>query len=277
MRVPKIDGREIPWKSGGGWGGGSVIEISATERIVQRPGVIYNDDYRAEVGFEQGPWRRTYSEAKRDLMRMRKRTGASARTPSGRRFGPQPPEPRRPTTKSGHEAAAGFAIAVYDEDLVQENARDRYGPQGSDLHTVLSRWEAIESGLVDRQGTITPKGWDLLNRDVGKIERNSLSWLSRKFKGVRDEGHGSFDELIGTVWFNPQNPEQAYLIDLAAEAGQGERIDMSDASYGDLADSVFDGVSDFGGSVLGGAITFFNVEPESWAEIEATLERQERR
>ena len=172
------------------------------------------------------------------------------------------------------EAAAGFAIGTYGEDIVEDNAKEHFGPRGLD-----DRFEAIERGLVDRQGVITRKGWDQLNRDIGKIERNSLSWLRRKFQNVRDEGHDSYGDLVGTLWFDPRDPAQAYLIDLAAEAGdygRAERIDMVDLSYGDLAEVAFDGVSDFGASVLGGAINFFNVEPDSWEEIEATLERGQR-
>jgi hypothetical protein len=58
---------------------------------------------------------------------------------------------------------------------------------------------------------------------------------------------------------------------------------MSDASFGDLADTAFDGVSDLGGNVLGGQIVFYGVKPEDWAVIEATndaeyqRERQQRR
>jgi hypothetical protein len=134
----------------------------------------------------------------------------------------------------------------------------------------------MRDGLIDGDGGITRKGWDLLNADSLKLERNSLAWLRRKFQGVRDEGHDSYDDLVGSLWFDPQAPEQAYLIDLASSEGRGERADMSDASYSDLPYVAFDGVSDFGSSVLGGAINFFNVEPESaWEEIEATLEREE--
>jgi len=130
--------------------------------------------------------------------------------------------------------------------------------------------------MVDREGEITPKGWDQLNDDVDRLENNSLAWLRRKFKGVRDEGHGQYDDLIGTLWFDPTNLEQANLIDLAADTGANERIDMVDSSYGDLADTAFDGVSWFGSFVLGGHVTFFDVKPEDMEIVQETMDRWRR-
>lgn len=194
---------------------------------------------------------------------------------------PQPriearPQPRvaarRPTRAAPPpakiEASAGFAIHIDDQGVIEDNARERFGADYGDPE---ARAEALRDGLVDAEGEITQKGWDLLNADVSKLERNALSWLRQKFQHVRDEGHGSTDELIGAVWFDPYNEEHAYLIELASQKGRNERIDMVDASYGDLANTAFNGVSDFGASVLGGAIYFFNVEPESaWEIIEET-------
>jgi len=203
----------------------------------------------------------------------RRRPGPHHAPPRARRTAPARRGAARAPAR--HEATAGFAIGTYSEDIIEANAEEHFGPRALD-----DRWEAIERGLVDRQGVITRNGWDRLNQDARKIERNSLAWLRQKFQNVRDEGHDSYGDLVGTLWFDPRDPAQAYLIDLAAEAGdhgRSERIDMVDRSYGDLADVAFDGVSDFGASVLGGAINFFNVEPaDSWEEIEATLEREER-
>jgi len=173
------------------------------------------------------------------------------------------------------EADAGFAIGVYEQGIIESNADDRFGRSGDPEDR---KW-AEEEGLFNsdsgtREGTITEKGWDLLNDDVAKIEKNAMVWMKRKFLDARDEGHS--DDLVGTFWFDPKNPDHAQLVDLAADTGRQERIDMVDLSYGDLAHTAFDGVSDFGGMVLGGGITFFDVKPEDMEVIEQTLEVQRR-
>src|SRR5208337_1110115 len=82
------------------------------------------------------------------------------------------------------------------------------------------------------------------------------------------------DDLVGTFWFDPRNPDQAWLIQLATN---NERVDMVDTSYGDLGDTAFNGVSRFGGLILGGGITFFDVKPEDMEVVEQTLEHERRR
>lgn len=183
--------------------------------------------------------------------------------------------PSRRTARSAprrNEPSAGFAIGVYDQRLIEDNALERFGQRWGDP---ADRDRAMSDGLVDAQGEITEKGWSLLGDDIDKLEHNSLAWLRSKFSHVRDEGHASNDDLVGSLQFDPRNLEQAAAIDLASPSpGESERIDMADASYGDLADTAFDGVSDFGGSLLGGSITFYDVTPpESWETIEETLDR----
>jgi hypothetical protein len=193
---------------------------------------------------------------------------------------PQPrtaarPQPRvaarRPTRAAPPpakiEASAGFEIHIDDQGVIEDNARERFGADYGDPE---ARAEALRAGLVDDAGEITRTGWDLLNEDIRKIEGNALSWLRRKFQHARDDGHGSGGDLVGSVWFDPYNEEHAYLIELASQKGRSERIDMVDASYGDLANTAFNGVSGFGANVLGGAIYFFDVQPEEvWEIIEA--------
>jgi len=105
-----------------------------------------------------------------------------------------------------------------------------------------------------------------------RLERNALAWMRATFNSVRDDGHDGHDYLVGSFWFDPTDPNQAYLVDLASPGN--ERIDMNDASYGDLANTVFNEVSSFGASVLGGQINFFDVKPEDMEIIEETLERR---
>jgi hypothetical protein len=167
------------------------------------------------------------------------------------------------------EAEAGFAIGTYAQDHIEENARERADSRYGDRE-----WtdDMVRLGLMEPDGTITERGWEQLNGDISKIERNSLAWMRRTFKHVRDDGHDSHDDLVGNFWFDPTNYDQAWLVDLAsASPGRSERIDMNDASYGDLANTVMEGVSALGGSVLGGQITFFDVQPEDWETIEETL------
>jgi hypothetical protein len=178
---------------------------------------------------------------------------------------------RRVARSSGREANAGFAVGVYDQRLVEENAHERFNEDPE------FKKKAIKEGLLEiRSGDITQAGWQQLNADIRQIESNALTWLHKKFVNARNEGHDDTD-LVGTFWFDPTDPDQAYLVDLAADSGRQERIDMQDASFGDLSDTVWEGVSDFGASVLGGGITFFDVEPEDMEVVEQTLERERKR
>jgi hypothetical protein len=176
------------------------------------------------------------------------------------------------------EADAGFAIGVYDQGMIESNADVQFG-LGRHVDPRDRAW-AEEEGLFNndsgtKEGTITAKGWDLLNDDIAKIEKNAMAWMKRKFLDARDEGHGGHggEELIGTFWFDPRNADQAQLVDLAADTGRQERIDFVDTSFGDFGDTAFDGVSKFGGLILGGGITFFDVKPEDMEVVEDTLWR----
>jgi hypothetical protein len=167
------------------------------------------------------------------------------------------------------EAEAGFAISTYDQGLIEDNLHDRI------LEDPDFRKRAAHAGLIDSKGALTFAGADLLSNDAYKLERNAVAWLTYKFRHIRVDGHDNHGDLIGSVWFDPTNQEHAYLIEIASGSpGRSERIDMADASYGDLAHTAFDGVHDFGASILGGAITFFDVKPEDWETIERTLERR---
>jgi hypothetical protein len=174
------------------------------------------------------------------------------------------PAPRK------HEAEAGFAIGIHDEGVIEDNTREL-------MSSPEWRGEMVHDGFVTKDGEITRKGWDQLNADIVKVERNSLSWLRRTFNHVRDDGHSSHDELVGSFWFDPTDYNHAWLVELASPSpGRSERIDMVDSSYGDLASYALNGISRFGESVLGGQITFFDVQPEDWETIENTVERGSR-
>lgn len=168
------------------------------------------------------------------------------------------------------EATAGFSVHTDHEDVIKDNARDRFGPDYGDA---AERAKRMKAGLVDAQGKITDRGWEQLNKDVSTLERNALAWLRKTFGRVSDQGHSDGD-LIGGLSFDPRSPAQAYNIVM----GKGERVDFSDASYGDFARSgAWDGVSIFGQDVLGGHITFFDIQPPEAFEIaEETADRRKR-
>ena len=175
--------------------------------------------------------------------------------------------PRRQTN-------AGFGISFNDQRTIEDWARDHVEDDADD------RREWTVTGLVTPDGDITQKGWDKLGDDMGRVETNSLAWMNKTFISASDQGHGGYDgnELVGTVEFDPDNPDHAWLIDLASPSpGRNERIDMVDTSFGDLGKTAFDGISNFGASILGGQIMFYDVKPEDAEAIEATLDRERQR
>ena len=199
-------------------------------------------------------------------------TGKPANPPAQESRRPVARALRRQVRDAKREADAGFAVDVYPQELVEENAHDRFNEDPE------FRKKATKAGLLEiRSGDITLAGWAKLNADIRQIEGNALAWLHEKFTNVRDEGHGTHGDLIGTFWFDPTDPEQAHLVELAADTGRQERVDMVDASYGDLAKTAFDGVSDFGASVLGGGVTFFDVKPEDMEAVEETIASSRKR
>jgi len=172
--------------------------------------------------------------------------GVRVTPPSGNRAASR----KRTTPRA--ERTAYFAISTYTQDVVEANAEDTFGPRGEPD----GRRTAMADGLVDEAGAITPQGWEVLNQDVMKLERNSLAWLRKKFVFARDDGHDSRgDLLVGTVWYDAGSRAQRELIDL----GESERVDMNDPTYGDLSRTVWDDPADvswFGELVLGGGINF---------------------
>lgn len=159
------------------------------------------------------------------------------------------------------EASAGFAIHTDHEDVIKDNAREHFGP---DYGEAADRAKTMKAGLVDATGKITDRGWAVLNKDFKTLENNSLSWLRKVFGRASDQGHDSSGDLIGSTSFNPRNATQAHNL----VVGKNERVDFSDASYGDFARSgAWKGVSPFGQSVLGGHITFFDIQPPEALEI----------
>ena len=70
-------------------------------------------------------------------------------------------------------ATCGFSIETSSEDVIKQNA--------------------AEKGVTDLD-------WDKVSEDVQVIESAMLKWLDTMFGSARDEGHGSDDSLIGTLF-----------------------------------------------------------------------------
>jgi hypothetical protein len=148
------------------------------------------------------------------------------------------------------ERTAGFAIDCGDDRTIADAAHEAFVEHESIKEL------AVDAGYMTSAGEITKAGWEQLSKDVMQIERNCLAWLKKSFpNGVRDEGHDSRDDLVGTLWWNPRSKKQRELLEL----GRDERIDFVDSSYGDLYKTVYDKTSGFS-TVIYGSITFFAIE-----------------
>jgi len=167
------------------------------------------------------------------------------------------------------ERSGGFGIGTYDEHHIESLAEERFGREYGDKN---DRAEQMKLGNVDAEGKITKRGWNQLNKDIGVLERNAMAWLRKTFNSARDEGHDSFDDLAGTFWFDTGKVNQAEMLMM----GLNERIDMVDTSYGDLGDTVWKGVSNFGGLVLGGGIKFYGIDDEAKEEAENVADAAQR-
>lgn len=169
---------------------------------------------------------------------------------------------RKAVPVSKMEASAGFAIHTDHQDVIEDNAKERFGTNYGDAK---ERAKRMKAGLVDAEGEITDEGWEQLNKDMGVLEDNALAWLRKIFGRASDQGHDSQGDLIGGLSFDPRSPVHAYNIVM----GKDERIDFSDASYGDFARSgnAWKGVSTFGQELLGGQISFFDIQPPEAFEI----------
>jgi hypothetical protein len=58
--------------------------------------------------------------------------------------------------RQARESEAGFAIGIYDQSLIEENARERIDPRYGDPD-LRQEWTA--AGWIDKEGEITDKGW----------------------------------------------------------------------------------------------------------------------
>jgi hypothetical protein len=159
---------------------------------------------------------------------------------------------RRNARRYSETLTAGFAIATWAESTIEEDSRERFGPDYGDPD---ERVRLLDERMIEDDGTPTRKGWEALNNDLMRLERNVVRWLGKAFESARDEGH-SDDELIGSIRYDPDSSYQRELISSA----RYEAVDINDVGRGDLADDAWTGVSDFGLAVLGADLVFFDVE-----------------
>lgn len=161
-----------------------------------------------------------------------------------------------------------FSIGTGHQSDIEDRAREKFGPDGDDPE---ERRAWLRKTLIDDQGEITQKGWDVLNEDMSKLEGNALGWLRKNLEGARDEGHGDSGDLIGGFWFDARNPKQLEIVLVSVERG----INESDF---DLDPHVWKGLSKFGGSFLDVSV-YLNLEKEVLDKANAleAWERTERR
>lgn len=161
-----------------------------------------------------------------------------------------------------------FSIGTGHESDVDERAREKFGP-GDEYPE--HREECLRKGLIDKEGTVTQKGWDALNEDIAKLERNAYGWLRKVLDGARDEGHGDSGDLVGGYWFDAKDPKQVDVVLAGAERG------ISENDF-DLDKYAWKGVSDFGIALLDISV-YLNLEEEVLDKVKAleAWERTERR
>lgn len=144
---------------------------------------------------------------------------------------------------------AGFAIGTYDQRMLEDAVLEVFGPNAEPDE----RKEALKQGLISRAGEITERGWESLSEDIMTVERNALAWLRRHFKSVRDEGHTTNDDLVGSVWYDSTDKVSAKLVH---EFHQPETMQLTDIT------ELCDGTGLFG-VVIGGWLEFYDVSPDT--------------
>jgi hypothetical protein len=92
----------------------------------------------------------------------------------------------------------GFAIGTSDEGVIEDNARER----GIEL------W-----------GDLTKGPWKKLADDIMAYERNAMKLLDLNGFFVREEGHSSGDELIGSAYLR-RDPRTGTVGDWMATRGR---------------------------------------------------------
>ena len=77
----------------------------------------------------------------------------------------------------------GWSIVTTSADVIEQNIAEM-------------DWESLGMPIIQSVDI----NWDAALDEIGKLERNAFMWLERQGEAARDEGHGSVDELVGTLW-----------------------------------------------------------------------------
>jgi hypothetical protein len=136
------------------------------------------------------------------------------------------------SVKEEKNMTAGFAISTSPEDMIEQNAKD----------------SEIE---------LTKKEWEVLNKDMSKIESNVIKHITNKYHvQIRDEGHDNDSDLIGSIFFKSSNKKAAEYF---ADHGKDNEDQLAGAAG---AVDIFHGVSEIGAKIIDVSIYFFNIEEE---------------
>lgn len=105
----------------------------------------------------------------------------------------------------------------------------------------------------------------LTTDDYVQIEANVMKYLRKKFPFVRDEGHGSNGELIGTIMFDSDE-----LLAEIKSVAVYEPLNTASGSYPEMLE-VFAGVPDNIDAVV--SLDYFNIlewneEEDKYVEIQ---------
>ena len=94
--------------------------------------------------------------------------------------------------------SAGFAVSV---NILEDNLKD-----------IVDFFSFVKEGIIDNSGELTNRGKKVLEGAASDVEKSVLRFYTLVFESVRDDGHDSSEDLIGSLKFDPENSEQLELL-----------------------------------------------------------------
>jgi len=123
----------------------------------------------------------------------------------------------------------------------------------------------ITDNFVEDQGREpNKKDWDIINKDIRKVEMNILKWFKNTFEGASDEGHDNMDRFVGSVLINPDKNYDILLQnhnDYHDERHGGTTVYCDTETFSDNERVLTAGCSDFV-SCLYPQFSFYEVPTE---------------
>lgn len=155
----------------------------------------------------------------------------------------------------------GFSISTSDGDVIKDNALDvfGYGPEDTNV-SILQYFDLDKRKLTD-------EAWEILTQDIETLEDNLIDWIQQRYKiRMRDEGHDTYGDFIGTCWFDKSNTE---AFNFVMERNEDEYADYDSViqqsnEFDEWGSPVFKGMSQLGKKLIDVTITFFNIDKELW-------------